>query len=130
MGTLKEHAIIVTGYYGDHIEEAHAIAEEIFDVGRFFPFADAEATLVSPIIDSMVNSVRTFFVAPDGSKEGWSTSDTGDACREEFIKWLRKQRYDDGSSPLQWVEVQYGDEAHRTARALRSQDKDYKRVRG
>jgi hypothetical protein len=100
MGTLKEHAIIVTGYYGDHIDEAHAKAtyHRLDDRGD-----------------------------PDGSKEGWDTSDEGDNARDEMVQWLRAQAYNDGSSPFSWVEVQYGDECGKRTRTLRSSDTDQRR---
>lgn len=47
---------------------------------------------------------------PDGSKEGWEHSDVGDKARDSYTDWLKAQAYEDGSSPLQWVEVQYGDD--------------------
>jgi hypothetical protein len=127
MGTLKEHAIIITGYYGDHIDEAHAKATELFHADRFFPFSNGDQTLVTPIIESMVNKTRTFAIVPDGSKEGWDTSDEGDNARDEMVQWLRAQAYSDGSSPFSWVEVQYGDECGKRTRALRSSDTDQRR---
>lgn len=103
MGWVRHHAIIVTGTYGDWIERAHAKALETFD-GR----------MVSHIVNGVTNDVRSFFVGPDGSKEGWEDSDTTDEKRAVFVEWLRKYAYEDDSSPLAWVEVQYGDEMLRT----------------
>jgi hypothetical protein len=57
-----------------------------------------------------VNDSRAFFVPPDGSKEGWSESDEGDGRRDQFIAWLHKHRYSDGSGPLKWVEVRVSDD--------------------
>ena len=56
----------------------------------------------------MVNGSRSFLVAPDGSKEGWLESATGDAMRSEFVAYLRSLAYEDGSTPLSWVELSYG----------------------
>jgi hypothetical protein len=64
--------------------------------------------LVSPLVPGVVNNAYSFLVAWDGSKEGWEDSDLGDMLRERFIGWMREQKLDDGSSPLHWVEVQYG----------------------
>jgi hypothetical protein len=97
MGHIRHHAIIVTGTYGDHIEKAHAVA-----VGLEMS--------VTPILPATVNATRSFMVGPDGSKEGWDDSDAGDARREHFVAWLNSYRYRDGSAPLAWVEVQYGDD--------------------
>lgn len=107
MGYMRLHTIVVTGSY--HLgqgfphwaEHAHQEACRIF--------ADTEAK-ISDVSEQVVNGHRSFAIFPDGSKEGWDTSDAGDDAREEFVAWLRDQAYEDGSSPLSWVEVQYGDD--------------------
>lgn len=97
MGYICHHAIIVTGWSEEAINAAHAEAERIF-------FS------VSDILPGYVNGYHTFLIPPDGSKEGWAESDQGDVRRGEFIGWLNRQRdAEDGSSPLAWAEVQYGD---------------------
>lgn len=91
MGYIRHHAIIVTG--GDwqkEFEPTYKEAEKLFKQ-------------ISPIIESPINGYRSFFVAPDGSKEGWVASDKGDADRDKFKEILRK-------SHLDWVEIQYGDD--------------------
>jgi hypothetical protein len=108
MGYLRPTAIIVDGSYAsEHLsgphwaKVAHDNARAIFgkyDLGH----------LVSPLVLGDANDVRSFLVAWDGSKEGWDVSDNADEAREEFVAWLRGAFYDDGSSPLNWVEVQYG----------------------
>ena len=101
MGYLRPTAIIVSGSYGDWIGLAHDQARTIF--------ADHElGQLVSGIVAGVANSERSFLVAWDGSKEGWEPSDRGDEARAQFVAWLREQAYEDNSSPLDWVEVQYG----------------------
>jgi len=95
MGHIRNHSIIVEANYGDHIQNAHTKASAIF------PY-------VSPISSEVVNGSRSFFIPPDGSKERWEESHEGDARREEFKKWLREQAYEDGSSPISWVEVWFG----------------------
>lgn len=129
MGYLRQHAIVVTGHYDDHIEQAHAKALELFAPNVIHPYPSAEdSALVTPILSTPVNFSRSFAILPDGSKEGWSTSDNGDSARDEFVSWLRAQAYDDGSTPLDWVEVQYGDDNRKT-RALRSSDHEYNKRR-
>jgi hypothetical protein len=92
----EHHVIIVTGAYEDWIDKAHRQASKIFKQ-------------VSPIIPSYEKELcRTFFVPPDGADLP-TKSHEGRKRRDEFIKWLESQRYDDGSSPLALVEVQYGD---------------------
>jgi hypothetical protein len=107
MGYMRHHAIIVTNWNSEEsphpmkdtptIEDAHRQAQEC-------------GLVTSPISPPATNGYRTFLVFPDGSKEGWETSDEGDAARDAFVAWLEKSRYDDGSTPFDWAEVQYGDE--------------------
>ena len=100
MGYMRHHAIIVTSY-DKHIKEARERAEEIFGIGI-------------EIIYSQMNGYGSFFIPPDGSKEGWNESDEGDVRRKDFIKWLKSQKYSDGSSSIDWVEIQYGDDEGET----------------
>jgi hypothetical protein len=98
MGYMRHHAIIVSDIgFGDVIEKAHTEANLLFHT-------------VSPILNSDCNGIRSFCIPPDGSKEGWPKSDAGDALRQKFLSMLDKYRYSDKSSPLDWVEVQFGDD--------------------
>jgi hypothetical protein len=103
MGYMRHHAIVVTGY-DDRVTEAHRRAADVFLPGQ-----------VTEVVVSPVNDYRSFMVATDGSKEGWSESDDGDDRRAAFVGWLNDQRYGDGSSPFDWVVVQYGDDDLETA---------------
>ena len=98
MGYIRNHAIVVTGTYGTFVEDAHTKAVEIF-------------TFVSNIVDVNLNGSRSFFIPPDGSKEGWEDSNLGDAKRDEFINYLNYLRYKDGGSPLNWAELYFGDDS-------------------
>lgn len=116
MGYMRHHAIVVTG--GDWslgaatIGEAHSRAITIFG-----------SQLVSPLTEALVNGYQSFAVFPDGSKEGWETSTDHDHQREQFIAWLDKHRYEDGSASVAWVEVQYGDDDGRTKVIAHSDEK-------
>lgn len=112
MGYERNNAIVVSARFGDWIDKAHAEAVRVFNQEEE-TFSDPWE-VVSEIITSPVNDVKTFLVAPDGSKEGWATSDLGDRRRAAFTDWLNAQRYEDMSSPIQWVEVQYGDDDRET----------------
>lgn len=99
MGYIRHVAIIVTdGGYGDWIEQAQREASRIF------------GSRASGVVPTSVNGNWSFFIGSDGSKLGWEESETAAAQRHEFKAWLRRQEYDDGSSPFRWVEVQYGDD--------------------
>ena len=63
---------------------------------------------MSQLIPSPVNGYLTFLVAPDGRKEGWRESVTGDAARDAFVAYL--QATDDGCESITWIEASYGDD--------------------
>ena len=97
MGYMRAHTFVVDSWDGQMIAEAHAAATEIF------PW-------VSPVSPKTVNGHQSFFIPPDGSKEGWAESAEGDERRETFKTYLRSRAYDDGSTSLRWVEVQFADD--------------------
>lgn len=98
MGYMRHHAVLVTSWDTEKLDAAHSTAESLVP------------GLVSPIVKGRVNTEESFFIAPDGSKEGWDTSNEGDEQRAAFIAWLREQEWGDGSSPFAWALVQYGDD--------------------
>jgi hypothetical protein len=105
MGYRRHHAIIVTGC--DYAQSRTALAAA-------HKFAQRDGGVVSPIVASRLNGYLSFALFPDGSKEGWNNSNEGDAHRAALIEFMDGFRYADGSSPLAWVEVQYGDDDGRT----------------
>lgn len=110
MGYNRHHAIVVTGYDPATVEAAHDRASTI---GMCVGFIEV----------AKVNGWRSFCVFTDGSNEGWPESDTGDKQRAGFIDHLESLRFEDGSSPLSWVEVQYGDERRETKIIAHSDEK-------
>ena len=96
MGHITHHAIIVTA-------PEHLIQKARRKARKIFPW-------VSNVGKGVVNDSSSFLIPPDGSKEGWSDSNTGDNQREEFIEWLRAQAYKDGSNSFEWVELAYGND--------------------
>lgn len=98
MGYIKHHAIIVSSWQESAIKLAHEKAIEIFK------------DQVSNVIKSNVNSTDSFFIAPDGSKEGWEESNRGDIRRDLFIKWIQEQANEDESNCIDFVEVFFGED--------------------
>jgi hypothetical protein len=100
---MNHHTIIVCGIdyrginMGNPINKAREIAISIF------PY-------VSPLSPETMNGYQSFFIPPDGSKEDWDESEVGDDQRDKFIEQLKLMEYEDGSSPICWVEVQFGDD--------------------
>ncbi len=115
MGDTLHHTIIVTGSYNDD-DNVHWAK-----VARIKALKIFGGELVSELVDSDTNSVKSFFIAPDGSKESWARSDEGDDARDKFISWLKKCDFDDSSSPLAWAEAQYGDEYNDVTKITRCQ---------
>ena len=99
---MRHHAIVVSSCLDELLLAAHKAAHQTFAIKG--------GSLVSPVVKSKMNGYQSFFVAPDGSKEGWADSDSGDAARERFKAYLRSKAYEDGSTSLSWVEVQFADD--------------------
>ena len=95
MSFIQHHAIIVTSVDRKLLTKAYKKAFDIFD-------------WISPMSPDMINGWASFFIPPDGSSEGWQQSTDGDNKREKFIKWIEKQRDKDGTTSLDYCEVQYG----------------------
>lgn len=98
MGYIRHHSIVVTSWDEEQIKKAHTKAKEMC------------GEIVSNIVESKINGYGSFFIAPDGSKEGWVESDCGNDNRKNYIRWILEQNYDDGSNPLSYVEFYYGDD--------------------
>ncbi|MCB0383830.1 MAG: hypothetical protein KDD43_00450 [Bdellovibrionales bacterium] len=97
---MTHHAIVVTTFDKRTIDQLREVAIDLFD-----------KRLVTEIIETVVNGYYTFLIGPDGSKEGWAQSDEGDEARDKFIEFIHALDYEDGSSPVDFAEVQYGEES-------------------
>ena len=90
MGTIIHHAIVATTWQPD--EDFSELVALVGDRGKCW------------VCPPVVNNYRTFFLAPDGSKENWPPSDDGDALRNEVVAWLeREDFYGD------WCEIAMGE---------------------
>lgn len=116
MGYMKHNAVVVTNWDEKELKAAHQKAKEVFADAKF-NFKNGER-LVSEIVYGIVNSQCSFFIAPDGSKEGWGDSTNGDEARKEFQDWLLKnENFSD------YIEVRFGgDDEYDTV--IRSKDTD------
>lgn len=112
MGYIKHHTIVVTAWSEEKIKDVHSKAKEIFkeEFAKEVAFNHDGSLLVSPLIQGMTNGQLSFFVAPDGSKEGWQTSDLGNAARERLVNYIISVGYDDGSNSVSFVEVFFGED--------------------
>jgi hypothetical protein len=107
MGYILHHTIVVTSWRNESVEEAHAIAESL-------------GLPVSGIVDGVINGQKSFFVAPDGSKEGWSESDKCDEARDALKSYMngmiRAERW------LDWAEIRLGGD-DKVSEVLESSDR-------
>jgi hypothetical protein len=93
MGWFRHDVMVVIGYFEeDGFKKAHDKAFELFG-----------DEMVSPIIKTPVNDFGSFYVGPDGSKEGWPESDKTDSNLSTFSEYLDKDKY-----YLKWVWVSVG----------------------
>lgn len=66
--------------------------------------------LISPVVESLINHYYTFFIAPDGSKEGYDLSDDSDVIRKKTIDLLQELKDTNGEHAVNFVEISYGDD--------------------
>jgi hypothetical protein len=94
MGLICHNAIVISGdSEGESLRKAREYALSL-------------QMTVSDIIHSPTNMYASFFVTPDGSKEGWETSEEGDLNRQAFYVFLRKE-----TPGLTWAGVRYGNDS-------------------
>jgi len=97
MGFIRHTAIVVTCWRDDLTETGIRLAQNL-------------GLLVVYHERPVLNNYRTFVICPNGSKAGWPDAEVWKDKCDAFIVWLDANRYDDGSTALQWIEVQYGDD--------------------
>ena len=98
MGYIKHNAIVCTTRKKEDAIEAQQMAKKLFAKHE-----DGADKLVSELVEYIVNSGYSFFIAPDGSKEGWGTSDNCNEARKEFLDWLQT-----ADNYCDYIEVTFG----------------------
>lgn len=81
MGYLRHEAMIVSNWDAEPVCKAHEAASAIFN-------AAGMGSIVGGIVHHAINGGAAFFIAPDGSKEGWGSSNEGAKARAELIDAL------------------------------------------
>lgn len=97
------------GYVAHDVVIVHTWRDEAADMVDNFRAEMPEELrhLVVGPIPVVVNDGDSYFLfAPDGSKEGWDTSDEADDWREKFIDLFKV--HDDGSPLYDVVAVRFG----------------------
>lgn len=105
MGLFVHHAVVATAdaVFRGELERVRQVALE----------SGLPATEIMP---SPVNMLLSFFIGPDGSKEGWTDSDAGDTARADVLKLLR------ASGAIEWALLEYGETGARIIESSRSGD--------
>ena len=111
MGYIAHDAVLVT------VSSYMTVRPGMPDVEAFRQSLPEEwRPLIIGPVQSVINGYVSFAFLPDGSKEGWGTSDQGDEYRQRFAD-LFSARYEDGSSPFDVVNVRYGGDEYDYAHA-------------
>lgn len=76
MGIQTNYAIVIGHWDNSAIQAAYEKAVEMF------------GDLVSPIIKSVANGYKSFYIAPDASKRGWPIATRFDEIRQSYIEYL------------------------------------------
>lgn len=97
MSVVQHRAVIVTCWERKLLEQTHAVAVSLW------------GGLVGPVVIGTCNGYLSFAVLPCGSKRGWDEQVEHKARAEKFRLWLESLRYEDGSHPIAWVEIVYGE---------------------
>lgn len=98
MGYVKHEAIIVTGCVEEALKKAKSKAESL-------------GLRCTEVLSHNISHGFSFLVVPDGSKEGWNTSNECAEARDAFEFWL-KRRERRNPSGTGFVRVEYGGGLH------------------
>lgn len=103
MGYMRHDAIVVTAFNKKYITPA---IKKAISLG--LP--------VTRMTKEVTNGYHSFLIAPDGSKEGWGTSNEADDAREAWKEWANKA-YKKGTY-LEWVHVSFAGDDDRDTRVV------------
>lgn len=95
MGTIHHHVAVMTTWRGndENLTAAWESVKQVFRtasgrVDAIMLDIDYTKLLVGPV-SGVSNGYATYMMIPDGSKEGWETSDVANSLRDAFVSLLR-----------------------------------------
>lgn len=102
MGYIAHDAVLVSTaeYRAGGLPDVEAFRQSLPEPWR---------RLVIGPIEAVANFGVFYAFLPDGSKEGWDTSDEGDRYRSQFVA-LFATAYEDGSSTDDVISVRFGED--------------------
>lgn len=105
MGIEQEKCLIAVYYEKSYLPERN-INQEILDFIEKLPLGDQ---MLCNVIKLPLNGKYCLVSYPCGSKDGWEDDEYYTDLRTKFIEFFSSFNYEDGSSPIQWVEVSFGE---------------------
>lgn len=93
MGYIKHTAAIAIGY-NEHSDKDKQKELDASWVEFLASVPDKYRPLIVGPIRTLTNGDATYLFAPDGSKEGWDTSDEADEQRGRFVEFARSIGWD------------------------------------
>lgn len=107
MGVENNECILATTWNDEVVLTIKEFVAEIKDgrIRNLFAF-----------VPSTVNGKITIILASCGSKKGWQEDKIHEDLRTNFINLLLTFDYEDGSGPINWVEVGYGEYGQKVLR--------------
>lgn len=94
MGYIKHTTLIVTCWDKKHLTETRKKLIELFKLTfKDEPDKINECTqIITKIHRGLANLQYSFAVLPDGSKEGWPTSDKVENAIDKLLFWLKENK--------------------------------------
>lgn len=105
MGYMRHDAIVVTSFDKKYVRKGIEKARSL-------------GLCVTPITKEVTNGYCSFLIAPDGSKEGWDTSNQAEEARDAWKEWANNS-YKDGLY-LEWVHVSFAGDEDRDTKVIDS----------
>ncbi len=105
MKNIKHHTIAITSNDKSQLD---ALRNKLISIYKDKMEAKKGSQIISPIIESLINSFCTFYIVPDGSKEGYDASEDGDTVRKSICELIETYKQPDGENIFRYIEVSYG----------------------
>lgn len=108
MKNIKHHTIAITS--NDKVQ-LEALRNRVLSIYKEKMEAKKGNQIVSPIFESLINSFCTFYIIPDGSKEGYDASEDGDTVRKSIVELINSYNQAGRENIFRFIEISYGEDA-------------------
>lgn len=96
MGYIKHDLVIVVVFDGDDVKRLNGFLDEVEGAAPVLDDGHDEMEIIRTRFHHFppgTNGYHTYVMAPDGSKEGWDTSNLADEWRAKFIAVAKQCRF-------------------------------------